>query len=477
MDNLIQFLTPENAEVIWYKKSTLESNKNVDFFYAFCKIGDFFYSLHLNKIHLPYVTPSTHIEMSNDLTKQTNDREIKRNIVLSKYCVTEGRLKFLESNIIHSVEQGEDPRIVSNGKNAWAVIHNNSDKGINGWGAVLLDLCSLEAKNIIFKDENIRYGKNWQPFIYKDQLFAVHELNPFRIIKIDVDTGIAKIVYEAESYLPIFSTYDSYPLVRGGSNTIIWNDSFIGLGHATSEVFRHHPFIWTHTKKIGTTILFIDLFYHFTKHGYSLIDPTSLFEDEESVYVGLDCHERDRKHEQKVLHILLKFNKNILNKAESILPLLKFLETEPVTEQNGVPNLSCHRFFCSELPSAVLYEQARGVRASIGLPGHIVHGPYLPIVNEGSFSAELSYFTKNDQVSFCGVFEIVAHRKNQDGKIKADSTVYLAQSELEATAGVLVKKKLVFSTDGKLNNFLEFRVFANTNSVVCVIDIVTRILY
>lgn len=475
MNDFTQILALENAQVIWQKKELSRANENANFFYAFCQLGQYFYSLHQSRKQPAYTTPPTHIPLSNDVTYLLNGQNIERYITLSKYQMHDGRLEVLESHIVSSVIQGTDPRIVSDGKDAWAIMYSEDADSVDGMSSILLNIRTLSVQKIKFKSSNIKYGKNWQPFIDHGQLFAVHELSPFRIIKIDVATGMAEMIYESDNYLPVFSTYDSYPLVRGGSNTIIWNDSFIGLGHATSEVFRHHPFIWTHTKKTGTTILFIDLFYHFTKHGYSLIDPTSLFVDEEFVYVGLDCHERDRQHEQKMLHILLRFNKNSSGNGHKMnQSLLEFLKSEPVTEHKGIPNLSCHRFFCAELPSSVLYEQRRGVRTSIGLPGHIMHGPYLSIVNEGSFSAELSYFTKNDRELYCGVFEVVALRKNPDGSIDIHSPVYLAQSELEATAGVLMKKKLVFSTNGQLNNFLEFRVFSKENAIVSICDIVTK---
>lgn len=473
MYNISQFIRLENSEVIWHKREIAEHDANVNFFYAFCRLGEYFYSLHLNRLQLPYVTSPTHVALSSDVVTPVGQKNrMVRKIILSKYRAIDGNLDLLESNVIDSVVQASDPRIVSNGKKAWAVMHN--ELGKDDWGATLLDLCNLKTIDITFKQKNIKYGKNWQPFIHNDELFVVHELNPFRVLKINEITGVAEVVYEAESYLPIFSNYETYPLLRGGSNSIIKNDFLFGLGHTSSEVFRHHPFLWSHQKGFGTTVSFIDFFYYFTKHGYALIDPTSLFEDDESIYIGLDCHERDRQHEQKMLHILLKFNKIPSGNHKKTLPLLEFLDSEPITEQNGVPDLSCHRFFCPELPSAALYEEIRGVRTSIGVPGHIVHGPYLTVLDGGNYSAELSYFTKNDKEPYCGCFEVVVHKKNPDGSINVHCPVYLAQSQLEATSGVLVKKRLIFNTDEHLDKFLEFRVFANKDAIVSVCDIVTK---
>lgn len=92
----------------------------------------------------------------------------------------------------------------------------------------------------------------------------------------------------------------------------------------------------------------------------------------------------------------------------------------------------------------------------------------------GNYSAELSYFTKNDKEPYCGCFEVVVHKKNPDGSINVHCPVYLAQSQLEATSGVLVKKRLIFNTDEHLDKFLEFRVFANKDAIVSVCDIVTK---
>ncbi len=472
MDNFIKSLIPENADVIWHKKDFARSNADVNFFYAFCKLGEFIYSLHLNRIQIPYITSPTHVPMKNDFAILLGHKQVTRAIVLSKYRVNDSGLELIESHVVDSVVQGVDPRVVSNGKKAWAIIYKNQS-GIGDWGATLLDLVTLKATDITLKSSKIKYGKNWQPFIFKDQLHAVHELNPFRIIRIDETTGVAETVYESESYLPIFSSYDSYPLARGGSNAIILEGHLVGIGHATSEIFRHHPFIWSHQKSFGTAITFMDFFYHFTKHGYSLIDPTSLFEDEEFLYVGLDCHERDRGHEQKVLHILLRFKKNRTDSHKRILPLQELLDSEPVTENNGIPDLTYHRFFCTELRSAVLHEQRRGVRTSIGVPGHIVHGPYVKINCAATFSAELAYLTKNDKESHCGVFEVVAHKSNPDGSMDVDCPEYLAQSQLESTSGALMKKKLTFDTEQQLGKFLEFRVFVNKEAIVSVFDIIT----
>jgi len=472
MHNFINSLVPENAEVIWYKKDFARCNEKVNFFYAFCKLGEYFYSLHLNRIQIPFVTPPTHVPMKDDFVTLLGSKQVMRDIVLSKYRVNDSGLELIESHVVDSVVQGVDPRIVSNGKKAWAIIYTDQP-GKRDWGAVLLDLVTLKATEITFQSKKIKYGKNWQPFIDKDQLYAVHELNPFRIIRIDETTGVAEIVYESESYLPISSSYDSYPLARGGSNAIIRENYLVGMGHATSEVYRHYPFIWSHQGCSGATITFIDLFYHFTKHGYSLIDPTSLFEDEEFLYVGLDCHERERGHEQKMLHILLRFKKNRTDSHKGNLTLLDFLDSEPVTENNGIPDLTYHRFFCTELRSAVLHEQRRGVRTSIGIPGHIVHGPYLKINSAATFSAELAYLTKNDKESHCGVFEVVAHKSNPDGSINVNFPEYLAQSQLESTSGALMKKRLTFDTEQQLGKFLEFRVFANKEAIVSVFDIIT----
>jgi len=472
MNDLTQIFTSENAQVIWQQRELSRTNENANFFYAFCRMGDDFYSLHLSRMQAPYVTSPKHVAMSNDLSLLINQKTFAHDIYLSRHRLVDGRLETLEKHLVDSAKGGTDPRIASNGQNAWAILYNSA--GVDGLGAMLLDLRSLKVMKISFQSGNIKFGKNWQPFIENDQLFAVHELNPFRIIKIDVVTGVAEVIYEAESYVPIFSGYDFYPLVRGGANSIIRGDTLIGLGHATSEAFRHHPFLWTHQKKFGTTITFLDIFYRFTKCGYALIDPTTMFEDEESIYVGLDCHERDRQHEQRMLHILLKFDKNPSDKNKGNMSLLKFLEDEPVTEEFGIPNLKCHRFFCTELRSAVLHEDAKGVRASIGVPGHIVYGPYIKITHDGIFLAELAYLTKNDQKIDCGCFEVVVHKSNPDGTINVDSPLYLAQSSLEATSGVLMKKKLIFDTSGQMGNFLEFRVFASQDAIVSVWDIVTR---
>lgn len=83
---------------------------------------------------------------------------------------------------------------------------------------------------------NFSYGKNWTPFVYKNELYIIQKFDPLTIIK------DGNIILEFDTNLPKFNNFCQY---RGGSNGLeIDDENIIGVGHKTIELDFHLPFIW-----------------------------------------------------------------------------------------------------------------------------------------------------------------------------------------------------------------------------------------
>jgi hypothetical protein len=121
------------------------------------------------------------------------------------------------------------------------------------------------------------------------------------------------------------------------------------------------------------------------------------------------------------------------------------------------PLLDRHIFFCLELPCAIASRAEHGGRVSTGGPGHLVHGPYLPVEKEGRFVAELSYLTtRASPETQVGLFDVVASRP--DGDELSDFRV-LGRRDLRGTSDATRSAKIEFDTTGVTGFLLEFRVY------------------
>ena len=142
---------------------------------------------------------------------------IDSHIYLNRYSKTKNGLELAERfDLDPDVNLGWDPRIVSNGKQAYAIIIANPTA--TGHETLLYNLRTKQLLPIEAEDPDFFHGKNWQPYLVGEELYFVHEMVPFRIMRIDVETGNAEIVREIDVTFKLPCFHYTYPMFRGGCN-------------------------------------------------------------------------------------------------------------------------------------------------------------------------------------------------------------------------------------------------------------------
>ena len=72
-------------------------------------------------------------------------------------------------------------------------------------------------------------GKNWGPFVYNEEIYFVHEVSPFRVVKLVGDTVETVFVKDIPCEL---HQIDRYPVLRSGSNGLeVKPGVILGFGH------------------------------------------------------------------------------------------------------------------------------------------------------------------------------------------------------------------------------------------------------
>lgn len=434
------------ADVIIGEEKTIEHEADAEFFYSFCMF------------HGELVSLNACYPVSNVFFHRSQGKGDFRynSITLNRYARRGDRLEIVERR---EIAPGSDPRVVSNGEKAYAIIIGDWSRGDQ---ALLYDFSEHRVIPIKAPTADFNYGKNWQPFLVGDALYAVHELTPLRIVNIDVLSGRSEVVREHDISFKLPAFHQTYPMLRGGANALAVGDSLLGIGHATSQRYRHHPFFWSVLRNGKLDVLFSGFFYEFHKRGYNIIDPTSLFFDRGDLYLGLCCTERDWAFTQLATHLLLRFRGHDTGPRGQ--PLAAWLAERPLSEEKGVANLDRHMFFCNEMPSATTSTHAFGGRLSTGAAGHLVHGPYLHLSKEGQYCAELTYMTQSGASGKAGVFDATVGKA--DGVGSAIRYEILESTDLVATGGALRQVHIHFSTVGRLSASLELRVYVEEGVVM-----------
>ena len=441
IDDLASAFRNPNVEIAYHLDSVARVGDYHEYFYSFCMLDEDFYSCHARFPVEPYY-------------RRAEPLFIDDQVYITRYARNGGRLEPVDRR---AIGRGGDPRMVSDRYNAYAVIilleQCQSGRKI---GALLYDLRRKRTVPIQVEAKDFPYGKNWQPYLLNGKLFIVHELAPFRVLEVDVETGRARVVQEVDISFKLPSFHTTYPMLRGGCNAIARNGMLLGVGRATSQRYRHHPFFWSFENNGKLNILFTEFFYRFHRCGYNILDPTSIFFEGEDLYFGLCCSERDWAHNQLVSHFLLRVPGGRSKPAGERLDA--FLAERGSTERNGLPNLDRHMFFCIEMPSAAPSRHEFGGRLSTGTAGHLVHGPYLRIGKRGRFCAELSYQTKGEDAGRAGVFDVTVSRidAGKQGDFRT-----LGYIDLDGTKGNMATARVAFETNVLIGALLEFRVYVN----------------
>lgn len=128
-------------------------------------------------------------------------------------------------------------------------------------------------------------GKNWTPFVHKDELYFIYTMLPFTLLKCDVLSGDCSWIPTPQSE----NHGDQVGALRGGSYARVFNDrSLVGFGHATLSSAQHSPFLFVlDLVTFKMQLSFMDSRMRSTPFsGFSYMDPTSFWQEEEEVEVA-----------------------------------------------------------------------------------------------------------------------------------------------------------------------------------------------
>jgi hypothetical protein len=291
-----------------------------------------------------------------------------------------------------AMAMGEDPRCVSVQGRPFILSANPCGGKFN---YVLFDVQAQKCLNIeVTNRTGFKYGKNWQPFVFGEKLYAVHGFSPFRILQIDVETGQAKIVFERFVGLDVVSPHDGYTHFRGGCSALVLHDKVVGFGHLTIDSGRHSMFQWTFCPSSGQVNLSFDLdISPLTDWGLKIIDPTCFFRFQEKYYLGVSCSNRDWFYGQIFVSLLLEvqLNGNSLDGQGALASVLS--NVLPGQEKPSPDNRTVYFFRAAELTIGQgIRSRNFEVVSRVGKddPGHVLYGPYIRL-NSGKYQVRLQY--------------------------------------------------------------------------------------
>ena len=130
----------------------------------------------------------------------------------------------------------------------------------------------------------INIGKNWGPFVYQDEIYFVHEISPFRVVKLQ-----GNVIYEVftEKVKSEINPIDRYPVIRGGTNGLdIGNGLIMGFCHTNrsgkdnlsnsqTDSIHKPDYAWTVDMQ-NNKVEILSVTYNW-EDEFKVIDPTSFF--------------------------------------------------------------------------------------------------------------------------------------------------------------------------------------------------------
>jgi hypothetical protein len=121
-------------------------------------------------------------------------------------------------------------------------------------------------------------GKNWGPVVYKSELYFIHSVCPFRLLKLNGDTVNLAFEFAIDCDK---DPYDGFPIFRSGTNGLeILDGIFMGFGHDKIRFgphgLNHKPFVWfLNMLNKSAQIFIIPRDWH--GQGFNIIDASSFY--------------------------------------------------------------------------------------------------------------------------------------------------------------------------------------------------------
>lgn len=398
----------------------------VNCFYSFFLLKDKLFSVH--RRHRLFSFDNWPKKQSDNLSQ----------IVLTTYT-NKNKFQIFSEEVLCD---GNDPRVVSDGEKAYIL-----SQGAIHTGVIYTLTILPERKNSLIKlGYGVELGKNWQPVINNKELFIIDSISPFRLNKLDINSGIVSKVEQVNVDFSLKASHDNYAILRGGTNAITQNDTIYGWGHATTKPYSHIPFIWEYNQN-GVTTSFINIYSYFKNKGYNIVDPTCFFEwDNDHFALGLSCSQRDWFHSQWFLNALVLIKKSDFF-SKQIKPLTTDIEARSIF------------FHTTELDSLIDSTIINGGRCSNGNKGCLVCGPSQEIDIDKKWSVELCYSSLSKDSRYVGEFDILLTIDGIDKKV--------ASTKIYGTNGKSTRVKLTFNEIAKNSKALiQTRVFSSRRKIV-----------
>ena len=174
-------------------------------------------------------------------------KKVKQNILdIDPKAIQNKKMKFkeLENKIIPHGEKlsvgPEDPRLFYHKGDIYILINELNDKKQRHMFISKIDIKELTygEKIEICKSLSTDFEKNWGPFIYKNKLHMLYDINPLKIFELD-DKFNCKLKCNINDAL-LSKFKESYPdlefHIRNSTNLIhVGKDTFLGMGHGVLD--------------------------------------------------------------------------------------------------------------------------------------------------------------------------------------------------------------------------------------------------
>lgn len=174
-------------------------------------------------------------------------KKIRQNILdIDPKIVKDPNLKFYEQvgKIIPHGEKvlvgPEDPRLFYHKNDIYILINELNDKKQRHMFISKIDLKNLTYgdKIEICKSLSTDIEKNWGPFIYKNKLHMIYDINPLKIFELDDNFKCKMVCNINDKILNKFS--ESYPdlhfHIRNSTNLInVGKNTYLGMGHGVLD--------------------------------------------------------------------------------------------------------------------------------------------------------------------------------------------------------------------------------------------------
>lgn len=149
--------------------------------------------------------------------------------------------------------------------------------------------------------------KNWTPWIYNNNFYISYSLNPHKVYKINMDTGLCEHISTSESNI------NNFPKLKGGSTAILTSYGYLGIAHINTmkylterinftRVYSHYFYIFE--RNYPFKITYLSKPFTLTNNNYEFIN--NIFIQNKELYINIGI--KDKKTEIRKIHLTNVFN-------------------------------------------------------------------------------------------------------------------------------------------------------------------------